>query len=92
MEQPSDPGKEAWVWRLKKGLYGSAQAGRTWNEELNAHMESVGYPATEKDRAVYVKGSWDLDKFVDIGASKELDALAKSVDGKYANTGLGEVR
>ena len=46
MEQPDGymaPGKEDHIWRLKKGLYGLVLAGRTWNEELNAHMESVGF-------------------------------------------------
>ena len=60
MEQPDGhaaTGKENWVWKLKKGLYGLVQAGRTRNEELNSHMESVGYAATSKDPAVYVKGS-----------------------------------
>ena len=52
------PGEESSVWRLKKGLYGLVQAGRTWNEELNTHMESVGYAATVEDTAVYVKGTW----------------------------------
>jgi len=44
MGQPDDfvvPRKEKWVWRLKKGLYGLVQAGRTWNKELNSHMESL---------------------------------------------------
>ena len=43
MEQPEAyvaPGKEDWVWRLERGLYGLVQTGRTWNEELNAHIES----------------------------------------------------
>ena len=43
MEQPEGyvaPGKEDWVWRLERGLYGLVQARRTWNEELNAHIES----------------------------------------------------
>ena len=46
VEQPEgyvDQARRDWVWRLKKGLYGLVQAGRTWNEELNAHMESAGY-------------------------------------------------
>ena len=76
-------GKEIWVWRLKKGLYGLVQAGQTWNEESNRHMESVGYVATEKDTAVYVRGSWDrdnfgaggfwVDDFIGVGAGGELN-------------------
>jgi hypothetical protein len=105
MEQPDGyivPGKEDWVWRLKKGLYGLVQAGRTWNEELNSHMESEGFIATPKDPVIYVKSSWDqedfaaggfwVDDFVGIGSREELDALAKGVDVKYSITGLGEVR
>ena len=105
MEQPDGhavTGKENWVWKLRKGLYGLVQAGRTWNEELNSHMESVGYSATSKDPAVYVKGSWSqevfaaggfwVDDFVRIGSGAQLEALAKSVDAKYGITRLGEVR
>ena len=105
MEQPSGYlalGKEHWVWRLKKGHYGLVQAGRTWNDKLNAHMNSVGYSATAKDPAVYVKGQWGckgfvmggfwVDNFVGVGSRKELDALAKGIDTKYGVTGLGEVR
>lgn len=61
VEQPDGyaaPGKERWVWRLKKGRYRLVQAGRTWNQELNTHMVGIGYTATEKDPAVYVKGTW----------------------------------
>lgn len=105
MEQPDGyaaPGKEDHVWRLKKGLYGLVQAGRTWNEELNAHMESVGFAAAQKDPAIYVRnpggqedfaaGGFWVDDFVGIGSRKELDALAESVDAKYGITGLGDVK
>jgi len=44
------------VRRLKKGSYGLVQAGRTWNEELNAHMESEGFTATPKDPAMCLDG------------------------------------
>ena len=53
MEQPDGyvaPGED-WVWRLEKGL---VQAGRRWNEELNAHMESEGFTATPKDPTMYI--------------------------------------
>jgi len=105
MEQPEGyvaPGKEDWVWRLRKGLYGLVQARRTWNEELNAHMESGGFAATPKDPAIYVKNTWTspdfvaagfwVDDCVAIGSSRELSALAKGIDVKYGTTGLGEVR
>jgi hypothetical protein len=104
MEQPEGyvaPGKEHWVWRLWKGLYGLVQAGRMWNDELNLHMVSVGLTATSKDPAVYIKGGWNedafmaggfwVDDFIRIGSGKELDVLAKGIDEKYGITGLGEV-
>ena len=61
MEQPEGyvaPGKEDWVWRLEKGLYGLMKAGRTWNEKLHAHIESEGFTATPKDPVMYIKNSW----------------------------------
>ena len=100
MEQPEGyvaPGKEGWVWRFKKGLYGLAQAGRTWNEELKSHMESEGFTETPKDPTMYIKNS-DRD-FAAAGDScgaissrRELTALAESVNAKYGMSGLGEVR
>jgi len=105
MEQPegyTTPRKEDWVWRLKKGLYGLVQAGRTWNEELHAHMEGKGFTAMPKDPAMYVKSTWAsrdfvaagfwVDDCVAVGSRKELTDLASSVDAKYGTTSLGEVR
>jgi len=61
MEQPEGyrvVEKPDWVWKLKEGLYGLVQAGRTWNDdELHSHMVGVGLAATHKDPAVYVKGN-----------------------------------
>ena len=104
MEQPEGyvtPGKDDWVWHLKKGLYGLVQARRTWNKELNAHMKSEGFTATPKDPAIYTKNSWSDDGFaaagfwvddcVAIGSRQVLTSLVKSVDAKYGIMGLGEV-
>jgi hypothetical protein len=95
------PGKETWVWHLKKGLYGLVWAGRTWNEELNAHMMSKGFTAMPKDPTMFIKNSWTnpnfaaagfwVDNCIAIGSRKVLTALAKSVNVKYGTTGLGEV-
>ena len=83
-------GKEDWVWRLVKGLYGLVQAGRTWNEELNAHIESEGLAATPNDPTMYIKNSWTdrdfvaadfwVDNYVAISSRKELTALVGSVN------------
>lgn len=43
----------------REGLYGLVRVGWTCNEEINAHMESVGYAAMEKDRVVYIRGPCD---------------------------------
>ena len=96
------PGKEGWVWCLKKGLCGLVQAGRTWHRELNAHMEGDGFTATAKDPAMYVKSSWTSEDFaaagfwvddcIAIGSKRELESLARGVDAKYGITSLGEVK
>ncbi|KAJ3568720.1 hypothetical protein NP233_g5535 [Leucocoprinus birnbaumii] len=42
MEQPKgfeEPGKENWVWELRKGLYGMKQSGRVWNKTLNDALD-----------------------------------------------------
>jgi len=60
MEQPEGyvaPGKKDWVWRMKKGLYGSVQAGRTWNEELNARTKREGFTATARNQRFTSKTS-----------------------------------
>ena len=105
MEQPDGyvaPGKEDWVCRLEKGLYGLVQAGRTWNEDPNAHIESESFTATPKNPTMFIKNSWTdrdfvaagfwVDNYVAIGSKKELTALAESVSAKYGITGLGEAR
>jgi len=93
--------KPDWFWKLKKGLYGLVQAGRTWKEELHSHMVGVGLAAMHKDPAVYVKGDWDqedfvtgmfwVNDFIGIGSGKDLEVLAKGVDGKYGIMVFGDV-
>ena len=89
------------MWCLKKGLYGLVQAGRTWNEEPNAHIESEGFTATPKDPTMYIQNIWTdrdfaaarfwVDNCVTMGSRKELTALADGANAKYGITGLGKV-
>ncbi len=59
MEQPEgfkEPGKEDWVWRVEKGLYGMHQAGRVWNRTLNDAMVSEwGFTRLPSEYCVYYR-------------------------------------
>ena len=89
------------MWCLKKRLYGLVQAGRTWNEEPNAHIECEGFTATPKDPTMYIQNFWTdrnfaaagfwVDNCVTMGSRKELTALADGSNAKYGITGLGKV-
>jgi hypothetical protein len=76
--------------------------GRTWDEELNTHMENVGFVVRLKDPAIYIRGTWSQEDFIvggfwvddsiRIGSGKELNKLARGIDAKYSITGLGQVK
>ena len=42
-------GKEEWVLKLNKALYGLNQAPRSWNTKLEAMLSSIGFLKSEKD-------------------------------------------
>jgi hypothetical protein len=48
------PGKEGWVWRLKKPLYGLKQAGRQWKRKLDKAMEKLGFRKSRADDCLYI--------------------------------------
>jgi hypothetical protein len=56
MEQPpgfEEPGKEDWVWRLVKSLYGMKQASRIWNMTFHKTMEKMGFRRLVNEWCVY---------------------------------------
>jgi hypothetical protein len=60
MEQPPGfecPGKEDWVWRLLKSIYGMKQASRVWNKTLHAAMLEWGFQRLECEWCVYMRRS-----------------------------------
>ncbi|VDC00050.1 unnamed protein product [Peniophora sp. CBMAI 1063] len=58
MDQPKgfeEPGKEDWVWRLKKGLYGMKQGGRIWNKTMDVHMKDMGFTQISVEHCLYMR-------------------------------------
>jgi len=46
MEQPpgfEEPGKEDWVWRLQKSIYGMKQASQIWNQTFHKMVSNWGF-------------------------------------------------
>lgn len=57
MKQPTgyvEEGKEGYVCKLKKGLYGLKQAGRLWHKKIDTVLKSMGFAALPADNCVYV--------------------------------------
>jgi len=56
LEQPKgfeEPGKEDWVMRLMKSIYGLKQAGRIWNQTFNKAVTDWGFQRMESDLCIY---------------------------------------
>ena len=46
-------GKEEWVLKLNKALYGLKEAQRTWNAKLDDTLKSFGFVKSKNDRGMY---------------------------------------
>ena len=57
MRQPNGfvPEKPDYVCKLNKGIYGSKQAVRCWNNSINSYLLSHGYKKSTADPCVYIK-------------------------------------
>jgi transposase InsO family protein len=104
MRQPEGfvvQGKEDWICRLEKGLYGLKQSGRVWNKKADKFLQSLGFVPLAADRCVYVwksKGRMMIVAlYVDdmfLFAPRGSDLLAKlkvRLQKKFEMTDLGEV-
>ena len=48
------PGKENYVYKLKRSLYGLKQSPRQWYKRFDSFMLSHGFKRSEYDRCVYI--------------------------------------
>ncbi|MBW0483463.1 hypothetical protein O181_023178 [Austropuccinia psidii MF-1] len=53
-------GKENWVWRLKKSLYGTKQAPRMWKEKLTVMLSSLGLISAQSDESLFTNSDKSL--------------------------------
>jgi len=70
--------------RLKKNIYGTRSAGRTWNKHLHNGLVERGYKQSLVDHCVYYKGATVFLVYVDDGIyagpdSAEIDELIASL-------------
>ena len=104
MEQPrgfEEPGKESWVWKLKRSLYGMKQSGRVWNQTLNEAMLSWGFKRLVPDSCVYHRQTSTgltiavihVDDFLLASSSKEENERVKALmRTKWSLSDLGEAK
>ncbi|MBW0588597.1 hypothetical protein O181_128312, partial [Austropuccinia psidii MF-1] len=53
-------GKEGWVWRLRKSLYGTKQAPHMWKAKLNETLSSLGLASAQSDESLFVNNDKTL--------------------------------
>jgi len=50
-------GRENWVWKLNKSLYGTKQASRQWQKHLNNTLQQLGFTPSISDSSLYFNQS-----------------------------------
>ena len=104
MEQPNgfeEIGKEDWVWKLKRGLYGMKQSGRIWNQTLNAQMISWRFTQLTCESCIYYQktdtgtiiAAVHVDDYLSIASNKQENDFFKTQMRKvWTITDLGTAR
>jgi hypothetical protein len=104
MDQPEGfivPGKENYVCKLKKYLYGLKQSPRQWYKRFDSFMLSHGFKRSKYDSCVYIKyanGSpiylllYVDDMQVAAKSRKEITALKKMLSSEFDMKDLGAAK
>ena len=102
MEQPEGfevPGKEEWVMKLMKSIYGMKQAGRIWNQSFHKAVTEWGFERIDCEWCVYRRTSptgtvifaVHVDDIIAAGSSpEENDRFRDLLKSKWEITQLGE--
>ena len=104
MEQPhgfEEPGKEEYIWRIERGLYGMKQSGRIWNQTMNEQMLAWGFTRLSCESCIYYRNSdtgtivsaVHVDDFLSIASCKEENERFKDqMRSVWTISDLGAVR
>jgi hypothetical protein len=103
MRQPEgfiEKGKENFVCKLNKSIYGLKQSGRVWHGTMRGQMERIGFTAGNTDSTVYFRfgknGEIEILRwYVDDGlmaanAPHLLDQITTDIEGSFDIQNLGE--
>jgi hypothetical protein len=55
----AEPGKEDYVCRLRRYIYGLKQAGREWYNTLKEYLEELGFTRSIHDHALFIRRDGD---------------------------------
>jgi hypothetical protein len=104
MDQPEDfmvPGKNNFVRKLKKSLYGLKQSPRQWYKRFGSFMISNGFKRSQYDSCVYIKfvnGSpiylllYVDDMLIAAKSKKEIATLKEQLSSEFEMKDLGAAR
>jgi hypothetical protein len=102
MEQPPSfeaPGKEEWVMRLMKSIYGMKQASCIWNQTFHNTVSAWGFERLECEWCVYCRSSptgtiifvVHVDDIIAAGSSPtEIDSFRDQLKSQWEITELGK--
>ena len=104
MDQPEGfivPGKENFVCKLKRYLYGSKQSPHQWNKRFDSFMLSHGFKRSDYDSCVYIKlvdGShiylllYVDDMLISTKSREQITALKKLLNSEFDMKDLGAAK
>jgi hypothetical protein len=83
MQQPEGfvvEGKETWVCRLKKALYGTMQAGHEWWKEFDKTYHDMGFVRSRADECVRYREK-DGEKIITVTYTDDVTILSNTAEG-----------
>jgi len=104
MRQPKEyevKGKEHYVLKLNKNIYGLKQSANLWNKNISNELEKLGYTQGKTESCIYIKHNKDIICYITIyvddiiiasNSTEEIIKLEKALSNTYTLTKLGRIK